>query len=231
MIPLRDINPTEKVPVMTLSIIAACVLVFLKEISLTPSKLEALIHTYGFIPARFFSPSAGLLEKLLPIFTSMFMHGSFIHIASNMLYLWVFGNNIEDRLGHFRFLLFYVLCGVSAALLQGIANPSSTTPMIGASGAIAGTLGAYLILFPRARIVTLLIFFYFITFENLPASLVISLWFVVQFFNSLGSLAGVESGVAYLAHVGGFLAGMFLILIFPKRKRRNFFYPDDYHYF
>jgi membrane associated rhomboid family serine protease len=202
MIPLRDINPTEKVPVMTLSIIAACVLVFLKEISLTPSELEALIHTYGFIPARFFSPSAGLLEKLLPIFTSMFMHGSFIHIAGNMLYLWVFGNNIEDRLGHFRFLLFYFLCGVSAALLQGIANPSSTTPMIGASGAIAGTLGAYLILFPRARIVTLLIFFYFITFENLPASLVIGLWFVVQFFNSLGSLAGVESGVAYLAHVG-----------------------------
>jgi len=231
MIPLRDVNPTERIPIMTLSLIAACVLVFLKELSLSPAELDAFVNTYGFIPARFFSPETGLLDKILPIFTSMFIHGGFFHIAGNMLYLWIFGNNIEDRLGPLNFLVFYLICGISAALLQGLANPSSTTPMIGASGAISGTLGAYLILFPGARILTMVIFFYFISFEELPAYLVILVWFIIQFFNSLGSLAGIETGIAYLAHLGGFLAGLFLIFIFPKRKRKSLIYPDNYRYF
>lgn len=231
MIPLRDANPTERPPIMTLSLIAACVLVFLRELSLSPAELDAFVYAYGFIPARFFSPETRLLEKLLPIFTSMFIHGSFFHIAGNMLYLWIFGNNIEDRLGPFKFLIFYLLCGISAALFQGLTNPLSSTPMIGASGAISGTLGAYLILFPGARILTMVIFFYFISFEELPAYFVILVWFIIQFFNSLGSLAGIETGVAYMAHLGGFIAGMLLIFLFPKRKRKSLIYPENYRYF
>ncbi|MCX7831333.1 MAG: rhomboid family intramembrane serine protease [Actinobacteria bacterium] len=227
MIPLKDINPTERTPFVTIGIIIACVLVFLKEISLPPESLDALVKTYGFVPARFFSSNTSLLEKIIPIFTSMFLHGSFMHIIGNMLYLWIFGNNIEDKIGHFSFLLLYLLSGIAAAMLQGIANTSSSVPMIGASGAIAGTLGAYLVLFPGARILTMIVF-YFITFQELPAFIVISVWFLIQFLSSLGSLSGINTGVAYLAHVGGFIAGLILIHIFPKKKRPKRYLPEDY---
>lgn len=228
MLPLRDINPTEKKPVVTISIIIACTLVYFHESSLSEPALRNLIYTFGFVPARFFSPDTGILEKMLPVFTSMFLHGSFLHIAGNMLYLWIFGNNVEDRLGHIPFLIFYFLSGTVAALAQGIVNVNSNVPMIGASGAIAGVLGAYLVLFPGARIVTLIIF-YFITVQELPSYIVISLWFIIQFFNSLWSLAGIETGVAYLAHVGGFVAGLVLVNFFPKRKTRRVYYPKDYY--
>lgn len=230
MIPLRDINPTEKKPVVTLALIIACVLVFFREISLPPEVLKNYIELYGFVPARFFSSDLNFVDRLLPVFTSMFLHGSFLHLIGNMLYLWIFGNNVEDKIGHIPFLLFYALCGLFAAFFQGFFNPQSTTPMIGASGAIAGVLGAYLILFPGARIITMVIF-YFITFVELPAYLVIVFWFIVQFFNSLGSLAGINTGVAYLAHVGGFIAGFVLINFFPKKKRQRVYFPDDYNYF
>lgn len=230
MLPLRDINPTEKRPIVTISIIIACTIVFLNEISLPPESLKNLFYTYGFVPSRFFSAEASLVDKLVMVFASMFLHGGFLHIAGNMLYLWIFGNNVEDRLGHIPFLFFYLLSGFAGALFQGIFNATSTTPMIGASGAIAGVLGAYLVLFPNARILTMVIF-YFITFTELPAFLVISVWFVIQFFNSLGSLAGINTGVAYLAHVGGFLAGIILIFVFPKKKKRKVYYPDDYLYY
>lgn len=228
MLPLKDINPTEKKPVVTISIIIACTLVYFHESSLSEPALRNLIYNFGFVPARFFSPDTGILEKMLPVFTSMFLHGSFLHIAGNMLYLWIFGNNVEDRLGHIPFLIFYFLSGTVAALAQGIVNVNSNVPMIGASGAIAGVLGAYLVLFPGARIVTLIIF-YFITVQELPSYIVISLWFIIQFFNSLWSLAGIETGVAYLAHVGGFVAGLVLVNFFPKRKTRRVYYPKDYY--
>lgn len=230
MLPLRDINPTEKRPIVTISIIIACTIVFLNEISLSPESLKNLFYAYGFVPSRFFSAETSLVDKLVMVFASMFLHGGFLHIAGNMLYLWIFGNNVEDRLGHIPFLFFYLLSGFAGALFQGIFNATSTTPMIGASGAIAGVLGAYLVLFPNARILTMVIF-YFITFTELPAFLVISVWFVIQFFNSLGSLAGINTGVAYLAHVGGFLAGIILIFVFPKKKQRKVYYPDDYLYY
>lgn len=154
----------------------------------------------------------------LSILTSMFLHGGWLHIAGNMLYLWVFGNNIEDRLGRVRFILFYLLCGVAATYAQSYVDPSSTVPMIGASGAIAGVLGAYLLMFPRARIVTLVIFF-FITTMELPALIVLGAWFVLQLFQSVGGVAP-GGGVAYMAHVGGFLAGMLLLLVLRPRRPR-----------
>ena len=152
----------------------------------------------------------------LSILKSMFLHGSILHIAGNMLFLWVFGNNVEDRLGKIRYILFYLLAGLAATYAQSYVFPDSATPLVGASGAIAGVLGAYMLMFPRARIVTLVIFF-FITWVELPAMLVIGLWFLLQLVSSVGSVSG-DTGVAYMAHVGGFLAGMLLLLVFRPRR-------------
>ncbi|MFA5889427.1 MAG: rhomboid family intramembrane serine protease [Actinomycetota bacterium] len=152
----------------------------------------------------------------LSVLRSMFLHAGFLHIAGNMLYLWIFGNNIEDRLGRARFLLFYLLCGLIATFAQSFVSPDSGTPMVGASGAIAGVLGAYLLAFPRARVRTLVIFF-FITIVDLPAVVVLGLWFLLQVFQGLGSVTG-STGVAYMAHVGGFIAGMLLLGLFRPRR-------------
>jgi membrane associated rhomboid family serine protease len=154
----------------------------------------------------------------LAIVTSMFLHGGWLHIAFNMLFLWVFGNNIEDRLGRVPFLAFYLLSGVAATYAQTLVSPSSTVPMVGASGAIAGVLGAYIVLYPRAYVTTLIVFF-FITWVELPAIVVLGVWFVLQLFQSVGSVTGESGGVAYFAHIGGFVAGMVLLLVFrPKRR-------------
>jgi membrane associated rhomboid family serine protease len=153
----------------------------------------------------------------LSIITSMFMHGGFLHIAGNMLFLWVFGNNIEDRLGRLRFILFYLLAGAAATYAQAAVNPSSVIPLIGASGAVAGVLGAYLVLYPRARVTTLVIFF-FITAVEVPAVLLLGAWFVLQLFQGVGSVAGDAGGVAYFAHIGGFIAGVLLLGIFRLRR-------------
>lgn len=232
VIPLRDVNPTEKFPFFTVALIVTCTLVFIREISLPPSELDALIKHYGLVPSVFLNSSLPFVDRLIPVFTSMFLHGGFTHLIGNMLFLWIFGNNIEDRLGHFRFLIFYFLCGIAAAFAQVAASATSNAPMIGASGAIAGILGAYLILFPGARIITLVIFFYFITIQEIPAFILIGIWFLLQFMNSLGSLAGVQTGVAYFAHIGGFIAGIILIYIFPKRRsRQSIYFPEDYDRF
>lgn len=230
MIPLRDENPTEQIPIVTVFIIVTCVLVFLYEMSLPEPELAALINTYGVVPARLLSFNTPLTSSLISIFTSMFLHGGLIHLLGNMLYLWIFGNNIEDRLGKIPFLIFYVLCGIAAAFAQSIINPFSTQPMIGASGAIAGILGAYLIIFPGARILTLIPLFFFITTAYMPAYLVIILWFLIQLFSSVGSITG-QTQIAYFAHIGGFIAGLILIHIFPKKKRRvRIIYPDYIDY-
>lgn len=227
MIPLKDINPTERFPIVTVLIIITCTVIFLGEISLPQAELEAFVYSYGAVPSRILGPEANLPYGLITIFTSMFLHGGFMHLIGNMLYLWIFGNNVEDRLGHGAFFVFYLLCGYAAAFLQAVFSTNPGTPMIGASGAIAGLLAGYLVLFPGARIRTLVAVLYYITLVDLPAYFVIGIWFLLQLVSSLGSI-GIESGVAYFAHVGGFLAGLILINIFPKRRRQTRLFPDDY---
>jgi membrane associated rhomboid family serine protease len=222
MIPLRDLNPIRTTPFVNYLIIALNVLMFIWELSYGP-ETEQFLYNVAFIPARFWIPGY-LVPNLITIFISMFLHGGFLHIAGNMLYLWIFGDNIEDRLGHFRYLLFYLLCGFGATMSHAFFNPTSRVPAIGASGAIAGVLGAYLILFPRARVTTLIPIFFFITIRELPAVLILGLWFVLQLFSGVGSLsaAGQEQagGTAYFAHIGGFVLGMILIGIMGGRRPR-----------
>ncbi len=226
MIPLRDENPHRTFPVVNYALIALNVLGFLWELSLGPN-LDQQIMRVSFIPARFWLPGAWAAD-LLSIVISMFLHGSVMHIGSNMLYLWIFGDNIEDRLGHGRYLIFYLLCGFGATLAHAIFSPASRLPAIGASGAIAGVLGAYLLLWPHARVLTLIPIFFFITIRELPAVLILGLWFVLQFFSGIGSLGVPDAqnmgGVAYFAHIGGFVCGMLLIFVmggFRRVRRRE----------
>jgi membrane associated rhomboid family serine protease len=217
MIPLRDIHPTRRLPIITISLIATNVLVFLYQVSLDDRALNQLILSAGMIPHQV-THNFGLAVGR-DLLTSMFLHGGWMHLLSNMLYLWIFGDNIEDVLGRVRFLGFYVVCGISASLVQVLSEPNAEIPMVGASGAIAGVLGAYLILFPHARIQSLVFFFYFIRFVEIPAIVVLGFWFVTQFFNGLASLGVSEMvGIAYFAHVGGFVAGVALILPFRNRR-------------
>jgi membrane associated rhomboid family serine protease len=225
MIPLRDINPTRRFPFMTVAIIAINALVFVYESSLGDRALYQLVTQAGIIPYQVTQQFGPAVAR--DFLTSMFLHGGWMHLLSNMLYLWIFGNNIEDQLGPVRFVVFYLVCGVFAALAQVVTGPLSLTPTIGASGAIAGVLGAYLLLFPRARVQSLIFVFYFIRFVEIPAIIVLGFWFILQFFNGLASL-GVTTGggVAYFAHIGGFLAGVVLIYLFrlgrrPSRPRRR----------
>jgi membrane associated rhomboid family serine protease len=226
MIPLRDDNPRRTVPFVTYVLIALNLLAFAWELSLGPRLQEALF-SIAFIPARYWVPGHWAFD-LYTIVISMFLHGGLMHIGSNMLYLWIFGDNIEDRLGHIRYLLFYLFCGFAATFAHAMFSASSSIPAIGASGAIAGVLGAYLILYPHARVMTLIPIFFFITVRELPAIIILGLWFVLQLFSGVGSL-GVPSaqnagGVAYFAHIGGFVAGMVLIGIvggFRRPRRRE----------
>lgn len=220
MIPLRDINPTRRFPIVTLSLIGINVLIFLYELSIGDSALFDLITSAGVIPYQ-------VTHNLGPdvardLITSMFLHGGWMHLLSNMLYLWIFGNNVEDVLGHIRFSAFYLLCGILASLAQVIVGPNAQVPTIGASGAIAGVLGAYILLFPHARVQSLVFFFYFIRFVEIPAIVVLGFWFVLQFFNGLASLSVPQmGGVAYFAHIGGFVAGLLLVLVFRSNRRQG----------
>ena len=222
MIPLADHNPRRITPVVNILLIGANVLMFFWEVSLG-SHIENALFNVAFIPVRFwYAPLHPL--NITSMFVSMFLHGGWLHLGGNMLYLWIFGDNIEDRLGHFRYLLFYLLCGFGATMSHAFFNPTSRVPAIGASGAIAGVLGAYLILFPRARVTTLIPIFFFITIRELPAVFILGLWFVLQLFSGVGSLsaAGQEQagGTAYFAHIGGFVLGMILIAIMGGRRPR-----------
>jgi membrane associated rhomboid family serine protease len=212
MIPLRSSERTYSAATVTLTLIAVNVLVFLYELSLSHYALNRFITNYGIVPDRLHWTS---------FFASMFIHGGFLHIAGNMWFLWIFGRGIEDLLGHGRFLIFYLLSGLCAAIVQVIVNAGSPVPTVGASGAIAGVMGAYLIKFPRARIVTLVPIFIFITTLDIPAGFLLLYWFVIQFFSGVGSISEMQSagGVAFFAHVGGFLAGMGLIMLLPTRER------------
>jgi membrane associated rhomboid family serine protease len=205
-------------------IIIVNVLMFLWEISLG-QELQPAIMAIGFTPARFWSPLSPIVVDIQRMFVSMFLHGSFLHIGANMLYLWIFGDNIEDRLGHVRYTIFYFLCGIIATLTHAFANPLSNVPAIGASGAIAGVLGAYLILFPKARVTTLIPIFFFITIREIPAVVLLGLWFVLQLFSGVGSLGVRDAqdlgGVAYFAHIGGFVSGILLIVVMGGTRRRR----------
>lgn len=233
MLPLRDRNPTEKVAFFTAILIIINSVVFLYQLSLSETYARELIINFGFTPANFFLPLIEgnfSQEIFMPLFTSLFLHGSLLHLGGNMLFLWIFGNNIEDTFGHIPFLLFYFFCGLVANLAQGLANPSSTIPAVGASGAISGILAAYLVFFPEARVVTLIPLFFFWEVVELPALIVIGFWFLLQVANSFYAVSsGNSGGVAWFAHLGGFLAGM-LIAIFLRRKikRRKQYFPNYY---
>ena len=220
MIPLHDDNPTELTPVVTIASIVACVLVFLYQISLPIDLDNSFVFQYGAIPALLFG-QANLQGMVMAspayatLFTSMFLHGDWMHLIGNMLYLWVFGHNIEDVMGHAKYVFFYLTCGILATLSQALTDPSATVPMIGASGAISGVLGAYLLLFPRARILVLIPV---LGITKVAAGFVLGLWFVMQLFSEGMSIGSTGGGVAFFAHIGGFLAGMALIGLF---KRRN----------
>jgi len=218
MIPLYDENPTRIFPLITVLIIAANVVVFIYELILpSPQALEGFVRVAAIVP---YDVTHNLdLRVSLTLFTSLFVHGGWLHIIGNMLYLWIFGNNIEDAMGHLRFALFYLLCGLGASAAQIAVNTNSSVPNIGASGAIAGVLGAYLILFPRARVVSLVTLGYFVRLVRVPAVLVLGLWIVVQLFSGLASLGMPEvGGIAWFAHLGGFLVGLLLVRLFVRRR-------------
>ena len=215
MFPLRDSIPSARRPVVNLLVIGVCAAVFLYEVMLGAG-VEAFVNAFGFVPARFFEPSAfnvGASWGLLTLLTSMFMHGGWLHLIGNMWFLWVFGDNVEDCLGHGRYVFFYLVCGAAAALAQALISPSSVVPMVGASGAIAGVLGAYLVWYPWSRIHTFVFLGIFFTTAELPAPVFLIIWFVIQFFSgalSLASAGPTGGGVAFFAHIGGFVAGALL---------------------
>ena len=223
-LPIRDDNPHTITPYVNYGLIAACALAFLWQLSLGEESGQAAVLAFGLIPGRLFgtitlesNPSS--VPAILTIFTSMFLHGGWMHFLGNMLYLWIFGDNIEASLGHKRYLAFYLLCGVAAALGQSIAVPSSDIPMIGASGAIAGVLGAYLLLYPRAKVLVLIPLGIFSQLVRIPALFVLGFWFLLQFVQQAmtSAVAGGQGGVAYWAHIGGFVAGAILILLMRRR--------------
>jgi membrane associated rhomboid family serine protease len=222
MIPLRDDNPTTLVPWVTVSLIAANVLVFLFEVSLGEG-LQPFLAVFGAIPIRLLSPdtvTGPAPPAFVTVFSSMFLHGGLLHVAGNMLYLWIFGNNIEDALGHVRYLFFYLISGVVAAYSHALVDPSSTMPMIGASGAVSGVLGAYLLLFPRARVLTLVPMGFVMQTVRVPAIVVLGFWIVIQLLYGVFSLGAPGGGVAWFAHVGGFLTGVVLVRLLVRRDFR-----------
>jgi membrane associated rhomboid family serine protease len=222
MIPLRDDIPSRMTPIVTRTLIGLNILAFLGQILLDPSG-RVIVHLFGAIPANLMGRLADAPSWLLPapvtVVSSMFLHGGFIHLGGNMLYLHIFGDNVEDAMGHTRFLIFYMVCGALAAYANAAVTPESTTPMIGASGAVSGILGAYLILYPRARIVTLVPIFYFIQIVQIPAIFILGFWIAAQLVNGLLSLGLTGGGIAWFAHVGGFFAGMALVKLFRKKWR------------
>jgi membrane associated rhomboid family serine protease len=230
--PLKDDIPSRTFPFVTVTLIAANILIFLYQVSLGVGGADAaraaheLILEFGLIPCRLTGQCAdtvvGLPSPYATVFTSMFLHGGLFHMGGNMLYLWIFGDNVEDTLGHTRFVIFYLLGGVAAALAQTVVGPASPIPMIGASGAVSGVLGAYLLLYPHGRILTLLVIGFFVRLVYIPALVVLGFWIVVQFlsgFLTLGLATGGEpgGGVAFWAHIGGFVAGMVLLFIVRPR--------------
>ena len=220
MIPIRDQIPTRNVPVINYLLIAANVIVFLFQWLAGPYE-EALVYEFALIPYSLVSSLS--IGDITDIFTSMFMHAGLAHIGGNMLYLWIFGDNVEDSLGSGRYFLFYLVGGLVASITHIITNPASQIPTVGASGAIAAVLGAYLVLYPQSKVLTIIPLGFFIRMTLLPASVVLGLWFVLQFFSGVLSLGGPDvGGVAFWAHIGGFVAGIVMAKLFAKRRRQEY---------
>jgi len=219
MIPIRDEIPTRRVPLINYALIAVNILVFIFQSTITSGSQE-IVYQFALIPAHF---TSGLsLGDFTDIFTSMFMHAGLAHIGGNMLYLWIFGDNVEDRMGRGGYLLFYLIGGIVASLAHIATNPASQTPTVGASGAIAAVLGAYLVLYPQSRVLTLIPLGFFIRLSMLPAAIVLGIWFLLQFFQGVLTLGGPDvGGVAFWAHIGGFVAGVVLAKLFAKPKQRE----------
>lgn len=220
MIPLKDDNPTSTVPYVNTGIIALNVLVFVYSLTLGDGEVERFVNHYAAVPALLFGEPGPPVRVYSTLVTSMFLHGGFLHIAGNMLFLWIFGDNVEDALGHVKYVFFYLACGIIAALAHGLTDPGSKLPMLGASGAISGVLGAYMILYPRARVWTFFFFIFFWQVIKVPAVIIIGLWIIVQVLNGLTTYGQSTGGVAWFAHVGGFAAGIILIL-FMREKKKN----------
>jgi len=223
MFPIADDNPVQRSPIVTWALIVACVLVFLWQLSL--GRLgDQMIFALGVIPATLFGyaqlpADIALIPPWATIFTSMFLHGGWLHLIGNMLYLWIFGNNVEDSMTRPRFLLFYLTCGIAAALTQSFASPHSEIPMVGASGAIAGVLGSYLIMHPRANVRVAIVIFLFIRIINMPAMFVLGAWFIFQVLSGVAVPTSEEGGgVAFWAHIGGFVTGIVLTPLFKRRE-------------
>jgi membrane associated rhomboid family serine protease len=217
MFPVADVIPSRTTPVVTITLIALNALAFLFEITLSEPQLQLLVQSFGVVPAAF---------DWVAVLTSMFLHGGWLHFLGNMLYLWIFGDNVEDRLGHGWYLAFYLTCGAAAALGQAATQPYSIVPMIGASGAIAGVMGAYFVLYPYSRVLTAVFILFFLDLIEIPAIFFLGIWFLMQFFSGVGSLgsSAAEGAVAFWAHVVGFIAGAALGVLRrvtePEERRR-----------
>ena len=226
MIPIHDLNPRRSPPVVTIALIVANALVFFYELSLG-QRIEGFLMSSAFVPARLWEDgtlsAAAIPGALSSALLSMFLHGGWGHFLGNMLFLWVFGDNVEDRLGHVRYLIFYVLAGYAATFAHAWFSPLSTVPAIGASGAISGVLGAYLVLFPHSRVLTLIPIVFFLQIVEVPAVVLLGLWFLMQLVSGVGSLGARADvgGVAFWAHVAGFLAGLFLVNVFKQPERQT----------
>jgi membrane associated rhomboid family serine protease len=219
MLPLRDVIPSRRAPVVTVALIATNTIVWLHEASLDARALEDFVRRFGLVPAD---------GRPVAYLTSMFLHGGWLHLVGNMLYLWVFGDNVEDRLGRGRFLGFYLGCGVMAAVVQVLAQPASTVPIVGASGAVAGVLGAYLVLFPRSRVLTLVPIVVIVRLVEIPAVFFLGVWFVLQVAGGLQTApTAAAGGIAFWAHVAGFLAGVVGILVLGGRRRRSSYWTES----
>lgn len=231
MIPLRDSTKSPIFPIVNVTIIVLNIIIYFLEFSMEPYMLNQVYYAFGVIPAEVLNAiytGAPFTPQLLSFVTAIFIHGGWLHVIGNMLFLWVFGDNVEGRLGHFKYLLFYLIVGAAATLAHILSNPYSTVPVVGASGAVAGVLGAYIVLFPHSRVLALVPIFIILTLVEIPAVIFIALWFVLQLFNSVASLGGDAISVAYWAHVGGFIAGVILIKIIaprPPRENNGYYLP------
>lgn len=224
MIPIHDDNPAQSIPFVTVVLMAICALMFIWQVSLGPGGNHQLIYELGVVPAVLFgnasiADSTGPPPVWFTLFSAMFLHGSLLHLGGNLLYLWIFGNNVEDAMGHRRFVMFYLLCGIIAAYSHALTAPASPIPMIGASGAISGVLGAYLLLFPHAKVLVAIPIGFYAHVVRMPAAVVLGLWFLLQLVSSAMAPSG-QPGVAWMAHVGGFLAGLGLVGLFKRREVR-----------
>jgi membrane associated rhomboid family serine protease len=235
MFPIQDSVPSRSVPVVTRALILINVVVFFFELSLSRESIIQLFYLFGVVPARFTNPewaaSIGFpIGSYWSLLTHQFLHGGWLHIVANMWTLWIFGDNVEDRMGPLRFIIFYLVCGVLAALTQVLVTPDATIPSVGASGAIAGVLGAYLLFFPTARLIVLIPILFFPFFFELPAVIFLVFWFFIQLFSGTAMLASPQQvgGIAFWTHIGGFIAGMLLCRFFVRRPVRRRLQPDEY---